>query len=78
MNKNELITLIKTFPDPFISLDSKGHIRIVNNIAASIMKSSDEEIKGQPISNWLKGFNFTRWLDGNDVLAQTRRLKVSK
>ena len=73
--QNELITLIKTFPDPFISLDSKGNIRIVNNIAASIMKSSDEEIKGQPISNWLKGFNFTRWLDGNDVLAQTRRLK---
>lgn len=73
--QNELITLIKTFPDPFISLDAKGNIRIVNNIAASIMKSNEESIKGQPISHWLKGFNFTRWLDSDDVLAQTRRLK---
>ena len=30
--RNELVTLIKTFPDPFISIDVKGNIRIVNNI----------------------------------------------
>ncbi len=73
--RNELITLIKTFPDPFISLDSKGNIRIVNNIASSIMGCDEASIKGQHVSQWLKGFNFTRWLDSEDVLAQTRRLK---
>ena len=72
---NELITLIKTFPDPFISIDTQGNVRIVNNIASSIMGSTEELIKGQHISQWLKGFNFTRWLDEVDVLAQTRRLK---
>ncbi|HBY84897.1 MAG TPA: transcriptional regulator TyrR, partial [Colwellia sp.] len=33
--RNELATLIKTFPDPFISIDRKGNIRIVNTIASS-------------------------------------------
>jgi transcriptional regulator of aroF, aroG, tyrA and aromatic amino acid transport len=74
--RNELVTLIKTFPDPFISLDIKGNIRIVNNIASTIMGcDNDESVKGQHVSQWLKGFNFTRWLDSDDVLAQTCRLK---
>jgi len=73
--RNELATLIKTFPDPFISLDVKGNVRIVNNIASSIIGCNEEEIKGQHISQWLKGFNFTRWLDNVEVFAQTRRLK---
>jgi len=73
--RNELVTLIKTFPDPFISLDAKGNIRIVNNIASAIMGCEEGSVKGQHVSQWLKGFNFTRWLDSDDVLAQTRRLK---
>ena len=72
--RNELVTLIKTFPDPFISLDTKANVRIVNNIASAIM-GGGSSIKGQHVSQWLKGFNFTRWLDSDDVLAQTRRLK---
>lgn len=73
--RNELATLVKTFPDPFISIDAKGNIRLVNNIASSIMSVNADELIGEHIGNWLKGFNFTRWLDGDDVLAQTRRLK---
>ncbi|TPH19167.1 transcriptional regulator TyrR [Litorilituus lipolyticus] len=73
--KNELATLIKTFPDPFISIDAKGNIRIANTVASAIMNSDQESLVGQHISQWLKGFNFNKWLDGKDVLAQTRRLK---
>jgi transcriptional regulator of aroF, aroG, tyrA and aromatic amino acid transport len=73
--RNELATLIKTFPDPFISIDRKGNIRLVNTIASSIIGDSEPSLIGQHISLWLKGFNFNRWLDANDVLAQTRRLK---
>ncbi|MCW8833705.1 MAG: transcriptional regulator TyrR, partial [Colwellia sp.] len=47
----------------------------MNNIAATIMGSDEFSIKGQHVSQWLKGFNFTRWLESDDVLAQTRRLK---
>jgi transcriptional regulator of aroF, aroG, tyrA and aromatic amino acid transport len=73
--RNELSTLIKTFPDPFISIDRKGNIRIVNTIASCIIGESEISLIGQHISLWLKGFNFNRWLDASDVLAQTRRLK---
>lgn len=72
---NELTTLVKTFPDPFISIDTKGNVRIVNNSAAAIIGSTENSIVGVHISTWLKGFNFNRWLDGEEVLAQTRRLK---
>ena len=73
--RNELATLIKTFPDPFVSIDAKGIIRVVNDVAVSIMGAAQKEIIGEHISQWLKGFNFTRWLEGDDVLAQTRRMK---
>jgi transcriptional regulator of aroF, aroG, tyrA and aromatic amino acid transport len=73
--RNELSTLIKTFPDPFISIDAKGDIRIVNTVASGIMNCQTADVIGEHISNWLKGFNFNRWLDSDEVLAQTRRLK---
>lgn len=72
---NELATLIKTFPDPFISIDVKGNILLVNNAAKSAIKNLHEQIKGEHVSTWLKGFNFTRYLESDEVLAQTRRLK---
>ena len=75
--RNELSTLIKTFPDPFISINAKGNIRIINNVTASIMGVEEKSIIGEHVSLWLKGFNFNRWLDGDEVLAQTRRLKFS-
>ncbi|WP_448568726.1 transcriptional regulator TyrR [Thalassotalea ganghwensis] len=73
--RHELETLIKTFPDPFISIDTKCNIRLVNSVAASMMSSTEKELVGDNISNWLKGFNFNRWLDSEEVLAQTRRVK---
>lgn len=75
---NELFTLIETFPEPFISLDIKGNIRIVNNIACSMMECHQDKIKGQHISQWLKGFNFNHWLDNTDVFAQTCCLEFQR
>ena len=73
--RNELATLIKTFPDPFISLDIKGCIRAVNNVAVKNISGDKESIIGEHISQWVKGFNFNRWIESGEVLAQTRRLK---
>ena len=73
--KNELSTLIKTFPDPFVSIDAKGHVRIVNNVTSSLINCAESDIVGEHISQWVKGFNFNRWLDSEEVFAQTRRLK---
>ena len=75
---NELITLIKTFPDPFISIDVKGNVLLINNSAKVLINHSFTDIKGEHISTWLKGFNFSRYLESDEVLAQTRRLKLQE
>jgi len=72
---NELATLVKTFPDPFISIDVRGNVRKVNDVASLIIGNHNKEIVGEPISQWLKGFNIQKWIEGDEVLAQTRRLK---
>lgn len=76
--RNELSTLIKAFPDPFISIDNKGYIRIVNNIGSILIGESEETLITQHINTFLKGFNFNRWFESNDVKAQTRRLKFQE
>ena len=73
--RNELATLVKTFPDPFLSIDPKGNVRIVNDVATYIIGESLKDIVGQPVTQWLKGFNLSKWLESEEVLAQTRRLK---
>ena len=73
--RNELATLVQTFPDPFISIDGKGNIIQLNAVAAESLGDNEEYFVGEPISSLIKGFNFSRWIDNDDVLAQTRRLK---
>lgn len=76
--RNELAMLIKTFPDPFISIDSKGNIRGVNDVALSVMNDELINVIGENASQWFKGFNINRWLESSDVLAQTRRIKFKE
>jgi len=73
--RKELSTLIKTFPDPFISIDSKGNIRGVNDVALTLIGENLIDVIGEQVTQWLKGFNINRWLESSEVLAQTRRLK---
>jgi transcriptional regulator of aroF, aroG, tyrA and aromatic amino acid transport len=72
--ENQLSTIIKTLPDPFISINAKGIVLIINNAARHLIGGEEESIIGQHIGDKLKGFNFNRWLDSKDVLAQSRRL----
>ncbi len=73
--RNELVTLVKTFPDPFISIDTRGNIRMVNDVALAIIGHPLIDIIGEQVGHWLKGFNVLKWIEGKEVFAQTRRLK---
>jgi transcriptional regulator of aroF, aroG, tyrA and aromatic amino acid transport len=75
--RNELATLVKTFPDPFLSIDNRANIYVVNDVALANMGGDRAALIGQPVSCYLKGFNFSRWLEGDEVLAQTRKLKFA-
>lgn len=74
--KNEFETLLKNFPDPFISINAKGQIRMLNNLFTSLIENKDNNLVGEQVNSILKGFNFNKWLDNNEVLAKTIRLKL--
>jgi len=74
--KNEFETLLKNFPDPFISINAKGQIRMLNNLFTSLIGNKDNSLVGEQVNSILKGFNFNKWLESNEVLAKTIRLKL--
>jgi transcriptional regulator of aroF, aroG, tyrA and aromatic amino acid transport len=74
---NELKTLLSALPDGVISIDVKGYIRHCNDSACRDFNASVDGVIGQNVNNLLKGFNFTRWLEGDEVLAQTTRVDVN-
>ncbi|MDF2179576.1 transcriptional regulator TyrR [Aliiglaciecola sp. CAU 1673] len=73
--QNQLRALLRTLPDPVFSLDTKGQILLVNEAVASTLEMDYADIVGKDISEWVKGFNFHRWLEGKQVLAQTHKVK---
>ena len=74
---NELNTLLRALPDGVISIDAKGWVRLCNDAACKDLQLSEKEVVGANINNLLKGFNFTRWLEGKEVLGQTTRVDVA-
>lgn len=73
--KHQLATLLQTLPDPVFSIDPKGRVVLVNEAVISGLETSAEQIKGQEINELVKGFNFNRWMDQNDIQAQTHKVQ---
>lgn len=73
---NELLTLLRTLPDGLVAIDLKANVTVINEAALEALSVSREAIMGQSLQGSVKGFNIQRWLEGEDVLAQTRRLEI--
>ncbi len=71
---NELVTLLRILPDGVISIDNKGNILTANQASLVDLGRSEEEVIGQPLQSFLKGFNFVKWLESKDVISQTLKL----
>lgn len=61
--QNQLRALIASLPDPVFSIDTKGRILLANNAAASSLIIEKHELKGVDVSDHVKGFNFSRWME---------------
>ncbi len=70
---NELFTLLKTLPDGVIAIDTKANVTVFNEAALDALTLQRDEVAGLPITPLVKGFNFQRGLESDDVLAQTRK-----
>ena len=73
--QNQLRALLQTLPDPVFSIDTRGRILLVNEAVLSSLELANHEILGTEIGEYVKGFNFHKWLESRQVLAQTQKLK---
>ncbi|WP_068547863.1 transcriptional regulator TyrR [Thalassotalea crassostreae] len=76
--RNVLDTIVRTLPDPLILIDVKGNVYGLNQVAKHKIGLERSEIVNAPVSNWIKGFNITRFLEGDEILAQTRKIKFQE
>ena len=73
----ELATLLQTLPDPVISVDDKGRMLIINPAAAAHLKDDINALQGQPLNQWLSGFNLGRWLEEDEPAPITMLVKLA-
>lgn len=74
---NELMTLLSTLPEGIIGIDLKGQVTIINESALHIFAlTNKKEIEGKSIQLIIKGINFSRWLESDDIQPQTRHIDI--
>ncbi|MEW9797488.1 transcriptional regulator TyrR [Alteromonas sp. CYL-A6] len=73
--KNQLSAILRTLPDPVFSVDTKGHILMCNEAVTSGLELPFSEIESTEISDVVKGFNFYRWMDSDDVKPTSAKVK---
>ncbi|MHA7879385.1 MAG: transcriptional regulator TyrR [Saccharospirillum sp.] len=74
--QQELHTLLKTLPEPVVSIDSRGTVVIANEAALDILQLPEEEVKGKLLKNWVKGFNFNKWLSDDHPKTQSSHMQL--
>lgn len=72
---SELKTLLRALPDGIISLDAQARVLIANHCALASLGCVADEVIGQPINQFLSGFDFVQWLESDDIAAQTVKLE---
>jgi transcriptional regulator of aroF, aroG, tyrA and aromatic amino acid transport len=73
--RNELRAIIQTMPDPVFSIDMKGKVVLFNDAAKYSVDNDTDILYETEISELIKGFNFSKWLDNKETLAQTFKVK---
>ena len=74
--QQELRTLLKTLPEPVISIDSKGYVVIANEAALDILQLPDADVVNKLLKNWVKGFNFNKWLGGKKPATESTHMQL--
>jgi transcriptional regulator of aroF, aroG, tyrA and aromatic amino acid transport len=73
--QNQLQALLQTLPDPVFSIDTRGRILLANEAVNTSLELANNKILGADINDYIRGFNFHRWLESKDIAAQTQKVK---
>jgi len=73
---NEVETLLRHLPDAVFSIDARARVLVANQAAQEALRRPQEELQGELLSNFVKGFAFARWLEAEEVLPQSLKLHI--
>jgi len=73
---NEVQTLLRHLPDAVFSIDARARVLVANQAAQEALRRSQEDLQGELLSNFVKGFAFARWLEAEEVLPQSLKLHI--
>ncbi|MFT5805860.1 MAG: transcriptional regulator of aroF, aroG, tyrA and aromatic amino acid transport [Moritella dasanensis] len=76
LEHQEIQTLMTNLPDIVFSVDVKGLVSLVNTPALTALGLSESQVKDHCISNFVKGFSIAKWLESEEVCAQTQKLTL--
>ena len=76
LEHQEIQTLMTNLPDIVFSVDVKGLVSLVNTPALTALGLLESQVKGHCISNFVKGFSISKWLESEEVCAQTQKLTL--
>lgn len=75
-----LKAVVESIPDPILSVDLKGNIKLANNAAATLLATSSEQILSQTAGSFISGYNFSRDLEqdllSDNVTNKSKRVTV--
>tara|TARA_B100002003_G_scaffold178773_1_gene166693 strand:- start:2476 stop:4032 length:1557 start_codon:yes stop_codon:yes gene_type:complete len=73
--RNQLSAIVQTLPDPVFSIDNKGKLLLCNDAVTSGLEMDINELLNTEISEYVKGFNFGRWLEGKAPGHKSTKVK---
>lgn len=73
--QNQLRALLQTLPDPVFSVDTRGRVLLVNDAVLSSLEQKSSKVLGLEIGEYVRGFNFQRWLDAKKPAALSQKVK---
>lgn len=73
---NALYTLLEALPDGVISVDLKGNITMVTELAAEDLNTSVADLLHKPLSSIIKGISFSKETWSNPQEGVSKRIRV--
>ncbi len=71
-----LAALLIAMPEPVLSIDMKSKVDLTNPAAQRLFNLDEQKIRHHNAGTLIPGFNFIRWLENEQIDAQTRHVEI--
>lgn len=71
-----LSALLVAMPEPVFSIDLKSKVELANPAAQNLFNLDEQKMRNHSAGSLISGFNFLRWLENEQVDAQTQHVVI--